>query len=445
MTAPPTPPSGATIGDLHKLARRTLGPLRALFPPHTRSPAVREALGHLGYGLNWLDGEHVIAFLHHSDDPFAGLLLTDRSLLAAVDDDRLILAVDHLTGAELTEGFLHSTLVLTTRDKATHELPLTRDAQPLLPALQELAALDYTPTRRAAPMARVTQDDPTGLRHLVETLSNPDPAVVALATLAFALHQADRLPAEAGWDMTVRLQCLHRTFTYGRACRPGLAWLSPLRPADLAQLLSALHTDPVTVSHNGPKTILDIAPPATADAQAAQVDAPSLEERVIERVATTLLNTLARRVGTDLDTLIDAEATRLRLTLTAGPDTRTLTENAPAQRGGSGWLGQKIAAISALAGPWMGTADDDLSGPLATFQLSGELTTGMVDLSRRKPHLLRDLSRNLAVLEVRALAWRLLDGWATPAAQLLTRPEASLLAQLTPHLDASQVRVLVGS
>ncbi|MEL6181919.1 MAG: hypothetical protein AAFS10_23360, partial [Myxococcota bacterium] len=149
--------------------------------------------------------------------------------------------------------------------------------------------------------------------------------------------------------------------------------------------------------------------------------------------------------GTDLDTLIDAEATRLRLTLTAGPDTRTLTENAPAQRGGSGWLGQKIAAISALAGPWMGTADDDLSGPLATFQLSGELTTGMVDLSRRKPHLLRDLSRNLAVLEVRALAWRLLDGWATPAAQLLTRPEASLLAQLTPHLDASQVRVLVGS
>ena len=442
--APPNQPPAATVGDLHKLARRALAPTAARFPPHTRAPDVRDALARFGYGLDWLGGEHVVAFLDHGsqEDAFVGLILTDRSLLAGVGDDRLILPIADITAATLSEGILSSAVQLTTRDKATHELTIARDGPTITRLLTDLAALPYKPATRAAPMARVTDDDPTGLHHLVDTLKAPDPRVVALAALAFALNQAGRLPAEAGWDMTVRVQCLHRTLTFGRALQPQLAWLSPLRPSDLAQLLPALHTDPAQVSRSGSSTVIEIAPPQEAPAE--PTAAPTLEDRVIERVATNLLNRFARSIGTDLDTLIDAEATLLRLTVKPGPDTRDLTDNAPPEHGG-GWFGSKLSALSAMAGPWLGTSEDDLSGPLATYQLAGQLTTGVVDLSRRKPDMARDLSDRLLPLEIRALAWRLLDGWSTSAVHLLTRPDDALRAQLAPHLDPAQVRALVGA
>ncbi len=468
---------------LHKLARRHLASAQTRFPPHTSGKRAREALRQCAYGLHCMEGEHVVALLDHASggQEFTGIVVTDRIFLARFGKELFHIPLQTMQGAELSEGFLQTSLRITAVD-GSWDLPVLQGGRALQTFLRELVTLGYRPQGRKAPMANVSEDDPSGLKQMVTSLKSPDERVVSLLQLTFEELEAQRISTADALDMAVRLQCLHRTLNYGRCMIDG-SWLSPLPKADallLAQKAAAsVWNQEIQSKNDGETTLLvlgseeekssllrDVSTLAkgsvsgssaeeTAATRASIQDkwAEKIEERIVERLeeklVTSVLDRLSQKtLGVGVSELLgedELEVSHVRLG--NGPRTVELTDKsnetkrtAPVKEEGSYWDRLRRAAEAAKQ---LWQEDDPASSrALSLWQVEGKSGRDFVAMGRQEPDRIARFGQELCAGEIRMLALRILKGWEPDSASLERIAPEEAEALLTHRLPQPQARAL---
>ncbi len=344
-----------TAATLHKLARGHLGGCAGVsFPPKTRGARMRAALESVGYGLEHLVGEHVVACVEvgEGEGGFGGVIVTDRALIFAEGDARRVVGWGEVTGASVEEGWLQTTFALETRSGAL-EVPLGGEAKAVASLVRAAVEAGYAPQARRAPLLTCSPADPSGLEHLVGSIQQPAPEVVALLEGARRRLEAGAPAEEVRW-LLARVALHHRSLAFGRGAWEG-RWLSPLEGAALeAAWAGLLPAGAQRVTLQGGAVALearwgdageDEDAPAGRGGLQARLDGAkaALQERLTEAVVESVVDRLSRKVlGEDLATFLGEEATGLRVILRRGPALPDVIEgeetlSAPAPEATSAW------------------------------------------------------------------------------------------------------------
>lgn len=386
---------------LHKLAKQHLAPAGALLGADARSPRVAECLGRCGHGLHILQGEHVVAFLDLGDEGphFQGAILTDRTLLTACSDEVGRVPLAQVTKATAKEGWLACSLLLETTS-GDLELSLATHLKPLAALLNELAALRYAPQDRPSPWVVARPDDPSGLRHLADSLTDPDPRLLALLQ---RIHDDPKADPHHRADRVARAALLHRVLAYGRPMHDG-RWLCALRRPALAAALASTSSQPTKTDTGRLSTTLEINP--RPHSGGLLPDRADLEERLL---ASVLDRVSKKAVGVELSDVLDEDAVHLRLVLDDGPSTDDLLQTeaeahaapTPPTTESSVWA--HLKKLPHLAQNLLGASHADPLGTLTLLRVEGFLGGRFVDLAQRRPLQVHHLLAPLLDLELQGV------------------------------------------
>ncbi len=213
--------------------------------PRIPREKLQNAAGRFGDWIDYAAGEEALAFV---DETVMGsgkeaTLLTDRRLLASMDDKHFVVPYAALQGVSLGSGFVTKKMSVNAGPYSC-EIPLTNDAAPQVAAfLNALLALppDH---RQVAWTSPTSPEDPSGATRLLAQLSQLEPRAALLLRFIEEMTRRGQMPPDIGADFASRAALLHRTVTQGRGLSQ--TWrLSPLSSADFAYVLQTVFGQPL--------------------------------------------------------------------------------------------------------------------------------------------------------------------------------------------------------
>ncbi|MBL8679471.1 MAG: hypothetical protein JNK05_09915 [Myxococcales bacterium] len=369
-------------GPVGEIATRVLSHPKLPVVPSVPLRAVHAASNVAAGWLDYDDGEELLAFLDETGgengDRFVAL--TDRRVLARIDDHPVTVPYHSLLGATFKSGMLTHTLALQSSFGAQklETIAPAAAAKIVVDFLQELTRLPPE-HRRSLPAIAPGAEDPSGAAAAMQLISWPD---LRAATLLELVHQSvavGAMPAESGKDMVARVLRMQRTLRGGHGSTQGWS-RTPLSAGDFELLLSTVFGPPVRQS---------------------MVDA-----------RTGLLEYDLRRAGSAAGTIA---SNVIGITLLAVVGVGWISSGS----GSSQTVRVRIMEAPGGAGFLLADAQDN---PLAKD--SAKIAGGLLE--------------SLAVLSAGVLARRVLLGWNVSPQALVSEPVASLDARaraLVSHID----------
>jgi len=234
-------------GPVGEIAARVLVHPKLPVVPSVAMASVHAASNGAAGWLDYDSGEELLVFLDESGgghgDRFVAL--SDRALLALIDEHPVIVRYDSLQSASVKTGILSHTLTLHSTFGTSKIDSIAASAAVKLVAdfLQELTRLPPELRRSLAPIAPAA-DDPSGAAAAMQMISWPDLRVATLLELVHQSVASSAMPVEAGCDMVARVARLQRTLRGGHGSTQGWS-RTPLSAADFELLLSSVFGPPI--------------------------------------------------------------------------------------------------------------------------------------------------------------------------------------------------------
>lgn len=234
-------------GPVGELAARML-----VHPDLPMVPTVPLRIAHAasnvaGSWLDYDDGEELLCLFDETagGDGDRFLALTDRRLLARIEDAPVEIPYRTLVSASLKTGMLTNTITVQTQFGLQKIETISSAAVSRL-ITDFLGQLTMIPPeqRRAWPSAGPTADDPSGAAQAMQSISWPDLRTATLLELVHASVAAQAMPVESAKDMVSRILRMQRTLRGAHGTTQGWA-RTPLSAGDFELLLTTVFGPPV--------------------------------------------------------------------------------------------------------------------------------------------------------------------------------------------------------
>lgn len=344
-------------GPVGELAARFFdGAKNVTLPRFARKEALAAARAAMDDWLDYENGERFLAFCDETvmGDGERGILLTDRRIVACLEDTRASIAYADVRGVTVQSSWMQNDLyVYDTRGPTKMKLIQAHEDAPRIAGFLD-ARMRLSPSDASVrPLITSTADDPTGARGLLEEGLLDPRVVVAARALDYAARRG-WLRGERAAELGFRVGLLREQLAFGRGMHRGWSE-SPLAARDLVFAWSSMFGAPAASYPEGDRAHVDFRV-ARPDAQAAKVvdamgtalltlaggawvgdDAPpvhAVRVTVFPGASTTRFATLGALAGSFAPlrdvapeiakwasaTLADAEAQLLLLRVVLGPD-----------------------------------------------------------------------------------------------------------------------------
>lgn len=235
------------VGPVGELAARMLVHPELPMVPTVPLRLVHAASNVVNAWLDYDDGEELLCF--HDETAGGGgdrfVALTDRRVLARIDDNPIDVPYRSLAGVSLKTGMLSHTITMQTQ-LGLQKIETIAPAAVARQIVDFLTQLTSVPPehRRAWPGNGPTADDPSGAANAMQAISWPDLRTASLLELVHASVAAQAMPVESAKDMVNRILRMQRTLRGAHGSTQGWS-RTPLSAGDFELLLTTVFGPPI--------------------------------------------------------------------------------------------------------------------------------------------------------------------------------------------------------